>query len=322
MKNTTNETPKQYQCRHIFTDGRRCSSPCLRHEEFCYYHHTTRKPVENPRQRRSRRSSFHLPLPEDRSAIQSSIGQVLQRIASNDIDPRRAGLLLYGLQIASLNLPKLQTAAKDEPETQTVKEITIDPELGTLAPRTEIPNEEERLSTIGALLRKFERHAAEPASEPTAAILPTLQAAEDFATPSIKRKRHPSPERSRTGRSRHYREQRQWRVPSSKSPRRGQLIKIHIQQQNIHPRLPQKPKLTPLRVFEHQPANGIFRQVPLPGNTSHLKLRSSGSDIRIEPRCRRRHQIDRNINTRMINLQRSHIPSHPVDQLLVRRSIV
>ena len=91
----TTEAPKQYQCRHIFTDGRRCASPCLRKEEFCYYHHTTRRPVANPQRRRSRRSAFHLPLPEDRSAIQASIGEVLQRIASNDIDPRRAGLLLY-----------------------------------------------------------------------------------------------------------------------------------------------------------------------------------------------------------------------------------
>ena len=97
---------KQYQCRHIFTDGRRCQSPCLRAEEFCYYHPTTRRPAPNPRARHSRRSTFELPLPEDRSAIQHSIGQVLQRIAANDIDPRRAGLLLYGLQIASLNLPK------------------------------------------------------------------------------------------------------------------------------------------------------------------------------------------------------------------------
>ena len=94
--------PKRYQCRHIFTDGRRCGSPSLRHEELCYYHHTTRRPVEKPR---TREPHFDLPLPEDRSAIQSAIGQVLQRIAANEIDPKRAGLLLYGLQIASLNLP-------------------------------------------------------------------------------------------------------------------------------------------------------------------------------------------------------------------------
>src|ERR1700734_3403104 len=134
MPDTASTT--QYQCRHIFTDGRRCASPCLRQEEFCYYHHTTRQPVANPTQRRSRRSTFDLPLPEDRSAIQSSIGQVLQRIASNDIDPRRAGLLLYGLQIASLNLPR-DLAPSRATVAETVEEIILDPVLGTLAPRSE-----------------------------------------------------------------------------------------------------------------------------------------------------------------------------------------
>src|SRR5271168_5640351 len=129
MKDTT-EATKQYQCRHIFTDGQRCASPCLRQEEFCYYHHTTRRPVADPRQRRSRRSTFDLPLPEDRSAIQSSIGEVLRRIASNDIDPRRAGLLLYGLQLASLNLPKPATHRNAKPEPiEIVEEITTHPEL-------------------------------------------------------------------------------------------------------------------------------------------------------------------------------------------------
>jgi len=149
-ESTTTQQDKQYQCRHIFTDGHRCASPCLRQEEFCYYHHTTRRPAANPRQRRSRRSTFHLPLPEDRSAIQASIGEVLQRIASNDIDPRRAGLLLYGLQIASLNLPKPQREAPPAPET--VEEITTDPTLGTLAPRTELGAMQKRQSTIGKLL--------------------------------------------------------------------------------------------------------------------------------------------------------------------------
>ncbi len=100
------ETPKRYQCRHIFTDGHRCGSPCLPPKTSA----TTTTPPANRRpthaHARARRSTFEIPLPEDRSAIQHAIGQVLQRIAANDIDPRRAGLLLYGLQIASLNLLK------------------------------------------------------------------------------------------------------------------------------------------------------------------------------------------------------------------------
>jgi hypothetical protein len=189
MQHTTEQT-KQYQCRHIFTDGHRCQSPCLRAEEFCYYHHTTRKPVANPRQCRRRCSTFHLPLPEDRSAIQSSIGEVLQRIAANDIDPRRAGLLLYGLQIASLNLPK-QPAAKQE----TVEEITTDPELGILAPRAEVGQTTRRKSTIAQLLEQMLQSEQETlainqaAAQPT--IVPTLQATEDksFHPPIPKTKR-------------------------------------------------------------------------------------------------------------------------------------
>jgi hypothetical protein len=187
MQHTT-EAPKQYQCRHIFTDGHRCASPCLRQEEFCYYHHTTRKPIANPKQRSSRRcSSFHLPLPEDRSAIQASIGEVLQRIASNDIDPRRAGLLLYGLQIASLNLPKPQTLTK--PELQTVEEITIDPALGVLAPRTDISETARPKSAVALLIERMLQSKEDPDPTkdamdklpqiPEPATIPTLQATAD-----------------------------------------------------------------------------------------------------------------------------------------------
>ena len=182
---TTTEQTKQYQCRHIFTDGRRCASPCLRQEEFCYYHHTTRRPVADPRQRRSRRSTFDLPHPEDRSAIQSSIGEVLRRIASNDIDPRRAGLLLYGLQIASINLPRPTRQSTyngrsryngrtirdedDTPETTLVEEIVIDPKLGTVAPRAEVVEKEEHLSVVGQLLRDLDRQQEEEREEAEAA---------------------------------------------------------------------------------------------------------------------------------------------------------
>jgi hypothetical protein len=191
MQHTT-ETPKRYQCRHIFTDGHRCGSPCLRGEDLCYYHHTTRKPALHSRTRHARRSTFEIPLPEDRSAVQQAIGQVLQRIAANDIDPRRAGLLLYGLQIASLNLPKPQPRDEREPKPETVEEITTDPELGTLAPPAEVGHATERKSSVALLLEKLlkddkpeDENQERP--EPQQPItIPTLQAAENPAT-------HPNP---------------------------------------------------------------------------------------------------------------------------------
>jgi hypothetical protein len=196
------DKPKRYQCRHIFTDGHRCGSPCLRGEELCYYHHTTRKPTTGARRRRCRRSAFDLPLPEDRSAIQSSIGQVLQRIASNDIDPRRAGLLLYGLQIASLNLPRDPTPSRAA-TTESVEEIILDPSLGTLAPRSEVGQEASRRSPVAELFDRLGQlgiteedslNVSEPlraAAPPTedqaeAEILPILHAAageSNHATP-------------------------------------------------------------------------------------------------------------------------------------------
>src|SRR5438270_4513912 len=187
---TETDAPKRYQCRHIFTDGHRCGSPCLRGEHLCYYHHTTRKPAP-----RTHGSSFELPLPEDRSAIQASIGQVLQRIAANDIDPRRAGLLLYGLQIASLNLPKPPAHRKAKPEPiELVEEITTDPELGILAPRTELSERTERPSVIGNLIMKIMQNdePARPAQEKN--ILPTLNAeAAPLMTPHKDTASPPSP---------------------------------------------------------------------------------------------------------------------------------
>ena len=166
----------RFQCRHIFTDGRRCASPALRNENFCYYHHTSRKPAPT---RASRSKSFTLPIPEDRSAIQQSIGEVLQRIASGQLDPRRAGLLLYGLQIASLNLKSAHPA---QPSTDFVTELTLDPALGPLAPPAEMEQpEEEELGTVERLWRQFEKEEEEERLRALAADDSiTLQAAADL----------------------------------------------------------------------------------------------------------------------------------------------
>ncbi len=139
--------PRRFQCRHIFTDGHRCGSPCLRSEDFCFYHHTShaRRPVPTPVVQMSDMSQgeqgaapFTLPLPEDRSAIQLAIGEILNRLASNQLDPRRAGLLLYGLQIASLNLPHARPALAQTAEQPMVEDVIADPDLGTVAPRSEL----------------------------------------------------------------------------------------------------------------------------------------------------------------------------------------
>jgi hypothetical protein len=147
-------TPRRFYCRHIFVDGHLCGSFSLRGEEFCYYHHTTRIPAHNGNDRRSRSRSatFVLPNPEDLSAIQYSIGEVLQRIAANEIDPRRAGLLLYGLQIASSNLPKEDPKA--EPD-EVVEEVVEDATFGTIALVTEVHGTKREPGVVEKLLVKL-----------------------------------------------------------------------------------------------------------------------------------------------------------------------
>ncbi len=176
------EEINRYQCRHIFTDGRRCGPPCLRHEDFCYHHHTTRKPIANLTQRRAnqnRAAAFDLPEPEDRSAIQLSIGEVLRRIASNNIDPRRAGLLLYGLQIASLNLPK-QKEAEASSRGEFVEEIVLDPALGNIAPVADFTNPIREKTLEDILNEQWNREQ----------VLDTVQAVATTMEPS----RHPNEE--------------------------------------------------------------------------------------------------------------------------------
>jgi hypothetical protein len=152
----SNPKPARFACRHIFTDGRRCASFCLRGEEFCYYHHNSRRPVpiQEIQHRKLHREEFRLPNLEDRSAIQAAISEVLQRIAANEIDPRRAGLLLYGLQIASLNLPRPDPTAKPA---KMVEEVVEDPTYGPIAPRCERHKKIKPLGAAAQLLSDLDR---------------------------------------------------------------------------------------------------------------------------------------------------------------------
>ena len=90
-------------CTYIFEGGHRCASPALQREAFCYYHHPTQKPVQNPTRRRSRRQSFDLPLPSGQSDLQHAVYEVIRRLAANQISTRQAGLVLNALDNITQN---------------------------------------------------------------------------------------------------------------------------------------------------------------------------------------------------------------------------
>ncbi len=102
---TSQPAPKRFQCRHILTSGRRCRSASLRGEQFCYYHHTTRRPAPRHRGVHPEHAIFELPAIDDRAGVQFALAQVLARVATDQLDPSApAAILLRPLHLASWNL--------------------------------------------------------------------------------------------------------------------------------------------------------------------------------------------------------------------------
>jgi len=91
------------RCQHIKVNGTQCGSPALRRRRHCFFHDK----VRGEQARIVARNSlvrFDLPLLEDANAVQLSLMNVIQRLGSGQIDHKTAGLMLYALQTASVNL--------------------------------------------------------------------------------------------------------------------------------------------------------------------------------------------------------------------------
>ena len=92
------------ECRHIMPNGRKCRAPALRGNPYCYFHTRLHRVAAAPP--RAPDEPLKLPILEDRSAIQLALAQILDALGSAQLDPRRAGLFLYALQIASQNVER------------------------------------------------------------------------------------------------------------------------------------------------------------------------------------------------------------------------
>jgi hypothetical protein len=88
-------------CHHLRPTGNRCGSPALRGEQFCFYHHPTRRP---PTRAVPSRTPFDVPPITDPEALQITLSEIIRRLADNTLDTKRASLLLLTLQMAKANL--------------------------------------------------------------------------------------------------------------------------------------------------------------------------------------------------------------------------
>ncbi len=113
-------------CQHIKTNGTQCGSPALKDNQFCYYHQHCR-PLTWTYQcgsyRNYSQTEFTLPVLEDAHAIQMTLRQVVELVLQHRLDDKKAGLVLYALQIASSNLKRFERE-QPKPE-QVVTDVEI-----------------------------------------------------------------------------------------------------------------------------------------------------------------------------------------------------
>ena len=109
------------RCAHIKTNGTQCGSPALRERRYCFFHKkwqgqhiALNAPASSP-------LGFSMPVLEDADSVQVALMQVMRLILAGQLDPKAAGLLLYALQTASLNLRHMELQVR-RPET-----VVIDP---------------------------------------------------------------------------------------------------------------------------------------------------------------------------------------------------
>ncbi len=144
-------------CRHIKTNGLRCGSPALTAELFCYFHkglHNRHRPrpadpiptTLHPMRADTRGGqleplvaeyfaqqpqSLDFPPLEDRESIQVAISLLVTALAANRIEPKRASMLLYGLQVASSNCTRLDLRPSPG---DIVREVLLAPTGEQIAP--------------------------------------------------------------------------------------------------------------------------------------------------------------------------------------------
>ena len=93
------------RCTHIKTNGTQCGSPAIGGRRFCFFHKNWRgQRIQLDKKIQAVPAVVTLPVLEDANSVQIALMQVIQLLLSGRIDSKTAGLLLYALQTASLNL--------------------------------------------------------------------------------------------------------------------------------------------------------------------------------------------------------------------------
>ena len=136
------------QCIHIKLTGEQCRLPAMRQKKFCHFHDFLHERAEMPDGER-----FRIPIAEDTASIQVAIIQVMRALVCNQIDTKKAGVLLYALQLCSTNLSSdrevfavhLRPEQEEEEEQPSLAKILLE-RLGVDTPDTFTKEEQQEIS--------------------------------------------------------------------------------------------------------------------------------------------------------------------------------
>jgi hypothetical protein len=110
------------RCQHVKTNGTQCGSPALRRRRLCFFHDRIRREQARIAADVPLSRTFELPLLEDANSVQVALMKVIQMLASGRMEHKTAGLILYALQTAAVNLRYADFEVND------VNDIVIDPD--------------------------------------------------------------------------------------------------------------------------------------------------------------------------------------------------
>ena len=139
------------RCQHVRYNGQRCAAPARSGSDWCVFHgydYEGRIPVST--------------VPEDAATIQLELGRVIRQLQNEQIHTRSAALILYALQIASMNLKRLHT------------ELPFEAPVSVLDERLE-----EFFAELKRLLAEADERTAPPKQEPASAASAVSAVKED-----------------------------------------------------------------------------------------------------------------------------------------------
>jgi hypothetical protein len=107
------------RCQHIKISGDRCGAPALHERDFCRFHDCCgSRELEISTSAAHPAAFFYLPTLEDAASIQATITQVCEHLLHRRLDPKKAGVMLYAMQVASSNLDRLSRENTDQENAQ------------------------------------------------------------------------------------------------------------------------------------------------------------------------------------------------------------